>query len=372
MENDRLITIAIYTYEKAQIIKNILENEGIPVMIQNVNLIQPVISSGVRVRINEKNLPHALHVLEQYPFLKDDAQVEPETERPKRILIPIDFSDYSIKACQVGFNFAKTLDAEVMLFHAYFSPYFPGAIPVTDTFNYEINNDEALQQVQGRVEKELKKFTTSLHHQIKSGLLPDIRFNSMLREGIPEDEINVFSKEYEPTLIVMGTRGKNQKELDLIGSVTAEVLDSSRYPVYVVPENLAFTNLEEIRNIAFFINFDQQELIALDMFMRLMGKYKFAINFVHIANKQDNWNEIKLAGIKDYFGKHYPGRDSTYTMVDGSNFLDEMEDFIRSRSIDVMALSTRKRNIFARLFNPSIAHKMLFHADTPLLVIPSV
>ena len=41
MSEDRLITVAIYTYEKAQIIKGILENEGIPVAIQNVNLIQP-------------------------------------------------------------------------------------------------------------------------------------------------------------------------------------------------------------------------------------------------------------------------------------------------------------------------------------------
>ena len=32
MSEDRLITVAIYTYEKAQIIKGILENEGIPVV----------------------------------------------------------------------------------------------------------------------------------------------------------------------------------------------------------------------------------------------------------------------------------------------------------------------------------------------------
>ncbi|MEO3240457.1 universal stress protein, partial [Parabacteroides distasonis] len=39
--------------------------------------------------------------------------------------------------------------------------------------------------------------------------------------------------------------------------------------------------------------------------------------------------------------------------------------------IDVIALSTYRRNILARMFNPSIARKMLFHTDTPLLVIDS-
>ena len=52
-------------------------------------------------------------------------------------------------------------------------------------------------------------------------------------------------------LIVMGTRGKSQKELDLIGSVTAEVLDSTKFPVFAVPESVPFTMIDEVNNIAF-------------------------------------------------------------------------------------------------------------------------
>ena len=64
MNNDsKLVTLAILTYSKAQILQTILENEGIESYIQNVNLIQPVISSGVRVRINEHDLPQALKVV---------------------------------------------------------------------------------------------------------------------------------------------------------------------------------------------------------------------------------------------------------------------------------------------------------------------
>ena len=40
---DKLVTLAILTYAKAQILKNVLENEGIEAYIHNVNLIQPVI-----------------------------------------------------------------------------------------------------------------------------------------------------------------------------------------------------------------------------------------------------------------------------------------------------------------------------------------
>ncbi len=42
---DKLVTLAILTYAKAQILKNVLENEGIETYIHNVNQIQPVVSS---------------------------------------------------------------------------------------------------------------------------------------------------------------------------------------------------------------------------------------------------------------------------------------------------------------------------------------
>ena len=48
MKKDRLITLAIHTYPKALILKGVLESQGIAVVIQNVNLLKPVISPGVR------------------------------------------------------------------------------------------------------------------------------------------------------------------------------------------------------------------------------------------------------------------------------------------------------------------------------------
>ena len=54
---DKLVTLAILTYAKAQILKNVLENEGIETYIHNVNQIQPVVSSGVRVVLRRVTYP---------------------------------------------------------------------------------------------------------------------------------------------------------------------------------------------------------------------------------------------------------------------------------------------------------------------------
>ena len=108
---DKLVTLAILTYTKAQILKNVLENEGIETYIHNVNQIQPVVSSGVRLRIKESDLPHALKITESSAWLSESIVGEKETkkgEKSNKILIPVDFSSYSMKACEFAFNLAKT------------------------------------------------------------------------------------------------------------------------------------------------------------------------------------------------------------------------------------------------------------------------
>ena len=227
---DKLVTLAIHTFEKAQMLKMILESEGIEVYIHNVNQIQPVISAGVRVRIKESDLPHALRIIEDSKWLESPAEAEKEiTNTGKRILVPVDFSDYSLKACEIAIHYAAKADAEVMIMHAYFSPYFPSAIPLGDTMAYQAN-EESTRQMLERVQQDMGTICTTIDEMMKEGKLPSVKYDYTLREGLPEEEIIAFGKEYRPDLIVMGTRGKDQKDIDLIGSVTGEVIVLNKAP----------------------------------------------------------------------------------------------------------------------------------------------
>ncbi|WP_075557540.1 universal stress protein [Parabacteroides timonensis] len=368
---DKLITLAIHTFEKAQILKTILETEGIEVYIHNVNQIQPVVSAGVRVRIKESDLPHALRIIEDSKWLSEDAEEESTTPQTKKILIPVDFSNYSIKACELGINYAYHAGAEVMIMHAYFSPYFPSAIPMGDTLAYQVNEEESVQNVLKRVQIDMENICTMINRKIQSGELPRVKYNYVLREGLPEEEILAYCKEYHPTLIVMGTRGKSQKDMDLIGSVTGEVIEVNKVPVLAIPENVRFNDLEEAKNIAFATSFNQRDLVAFDEFMEIVKGYDVNIHLFNISTSKDEWNEIRLTGVNEYFKKQYPEANISHTVLADGDLLLAIEKFVRDKHIDVIALSTYRRNILARMFNPSIARKMLFHTDTPLLVMHS-
>ena len=61
---DKLVTLAIHSYDRAIILKSMLESEGVEAFIQNVNILIPQSSEGVRVRIKESDLSKALKIVE--------------------------------------------------------------------------------------------------------------------------------------------------------------------------------------------------------------------------------------------------------------------------------------------------------------------
>lgn len=85
MSSDRLITVAIHTYERALALASLLEREGVKCTLQNVNLEHPTVSSGVRVRIYEKDLPQALRIIENIEIFQC-AHNDPELEKPAKFL----------------------------------------------------------------------------------------------------------------------------------------------------------------------------------------------------------------------------------------------------------------------------------------------
>jgi len=365
------VTVAIHTYERAQVLKTLLERVGIEAHLHSVNNVQPEVAAGVRVRINEKDLAHALHVIEEMETAqRTGVDVLNKPEIPV-VMIPVDFSDYSIRACDFGFRMAKLLGAKVVILHAYYSPVFSIA-QLTETLSYDIYENEAVKQIIKKAEADIENLTNLLKRKMQKNELPSVKFSCELKEGVPEDAILSYSKDHEPTLIVMGTRGKDQKEVDLIGSVTAEIIDRSRVPVLAVPENVTLFDVDMVYNVAFASGFDQKDLLAFDKMMQFLKPFKIKVFLTHIQPRKDKtYSKEQVQGIEDYFSKNYDGLQFEYSSIKEEDLLTGLQSFIQIKNIGLVVLNSRKRNLFTHLFNPSVAHKMIFHTDTPMLVFHS-
>ena len=366
MGKDTFITLAIHTYDRALIVKDKLESYGINVKLQNVNLKSPTISSGVRVRIPEQDLPLALRIVEG----DSELRLVKENATRNQILIPIDFSENSITACKVGFQFAKALSLRPILLHAFETPYFKGSLPVSDNFGPDFKDTQQKQNIEKRAYTQMRLFAERLHRMIENNELADVRFSEIIKEGVPEEVILNYAKNYTPSLIVMATRGLCQKQEDMIGSVTAEVLDSCRVPVFTLPEGCSIDDLSEVSRVAFLCNLEHNDILSMDSFLRLFKYSPLDIDVVPVNDKAGTKIYEQVKRVVNYFESHYKGTNFHSVILSHRSFREDVQSLINNHNIKLLVVPNKKKNIFARLFNPGMAHRLLFERDVPMLVLP--
>lgn len=371
MTEDRLITIAIHTYDKAVMLKNLLEHEGLDVVLHNVNLSQPVVSSGVRVRIKECDLPLALRIIENAEIFTPP--LETVEESTKKVLVPVDFSDYSMKAALYAFTVAYKHKAEILLLHSFINPAMSKRVQLTDSLSFELTESQEIEKQMMTAAKDgMDIFVGQIKERIKNGDTPPVIFKTEIKEGVPEDVVIDTAKSISPLMIVMGTRGADRKEAEMIGSVTAEVLDSCRYPVFTIPESIGLDRISNINHVIFFGNLDQEDILAMDTLHRLYPNDHLDITIVHVPGKKEREDSNKKAteNLVNYFSSIYVNYSFNMQQLHLGNVIEDFRKIAGQHSDNMVVLPNKKRNVFARFFNPSLAHRLLLHADVPMIVIP--
>ncbi|MFI3240548.1 MAG: universal stress protein, partial [Bacteroidales bacterium] len=177
--SERLVTLAIHTYDRGVKLKQILEHYGIEAVINNVNLIRQSFSSAVRVRICEKDLSRALQITEGKSL--DDLYLsisEMECEEKMKILIPVDFSESSIKECQIGFDLAERFNAEVVLLHSFLGSNQGGGLLFRGNSYKMLDIITAKEDVDTKFEAvdKMEELIDKLNILVANGNLPNINF----------------------------------------------------------------------------------------------------------------------------------------------------------------------------------------------------
>lgn len=377
----KLVTLAIHTFEKAQILKSMLENAGIQVELTNVNQLLPTVSAGVRVKIREKDLVRALDIIEETDWGKDEVYQElnyvdryenGKAQTEKYVLIPVDFGPYTNKILKLGFYFAFRRGLKVKVLHAYFSRFF-SIVPmaVGDVSFYQSGRELNIRREYEKATRKMEQLKQQIESFIKDGAMPRVEYEAILKDGVPEETILGFARQIPPVVIIMGTRGKTNHNEDLIGSVAAEIIDSAKVPVLVVPEEVPVDDLSLIKTVGVATSFDKRDLVLFDRMMALLSPLDPEYQIFNISRSDKELGDIELEAMASYHKQHYPDSSISYKRLESGDFNDALQHFVEEEKIELIVVNTYRRNLFARFFNPAMARRMLFHAGTPLLVMHS-
>ncbi len=364
---ENLITIVTLPFSKAQILKMRLESEKIKCNLEEINLIEGAAGSSVRVKIFEKDIEKAVPVLEDLLGAKPFVEEVNADKKERHILVPIDFSVPSEKACKMAANIAGKLNIKLILIHCYINPLIH-AIPFSDIYAYDSSLLSRMEYSEENANKDFQEFVTKIAKEIGKEKWKSVSPEFIIKSGYPENDILAFAQKHHSQLIVMGSAGKNSS-YGTLGSIAADIMYNATMPVMIVPEDTPEEILGSFSSVLYATNFDEKDFVSLDKLMQLLKPFSIKLKCVHVGQPHgDGWDMARLEGMKDVLHEKYKGSEFQCHLIVGRDILDSLEKYINEEKINIISLTTHKKNMITRLFNPSLAKRMVFHTKTPLLI----
>lgn len=287
----------------------------------------------------------------------------------KKILVPVDFSGHTDIACTYALEVAGKGGAMIRLFHTYSDQFiiadssFPDAIDMSTMYN-----EELLKEVFHQSEKKMESLQAALEEKVKNNNLKNIEFTTTVVGGEIESEINDLVKEFEPDLVVMGTRGTG-KTLNMWGKVSTHIINHSRIPVLTVPEIKKFRGFNKIMLAADLSGKTEESVVKI---FSLFGDFNFHLSCIHFLIREDKSEENeKMEILRKAFQKEEKSGKISFEIIDVmTDKQTAIDRVIESRDIDLIAFQPHKHALLYSLFTKKITKKNLQATNIPLLALP--
>jgi nucleotide-binding universal stress UspA family protein len=268
----------------------------------------------------------------------------------KTILVPTDFSNAAMNAAEYAMSFAKEINANVLLMHAYNVPMaLAGDVPILAITPEELQKDN---------EKLLKKEAARL----KKKTNVEIKYKAKM--GLAVDEIREEEKKVD--FIVMGMTGAGKLSEFLLGSITTATLKKVKTPVIVIPEKVNYKSPEKI---ALATDYALINIDTLDILKELAKTFGSKI---YVVNVKEQKEEVSVKGVnaETKWEAQLSGTEHFYFFPEHDDLVEGVNEFVKTEKADMVAVIPHRYNLIEGLFHKSFSKKMAFHTQVPLLILP--
>jgi nucleotide-binding universal stress UspA family protein len=370
---EKIVTLATLTYMRAQLLCAMLESNGIECFMTNINRMKEA-PGGVNIKIIEKDVDKAVKIFEDFreAYGVNKEQAVKYMRSIRRILVPVDFTDHAENAALYALKVAAAFKAEIKLMNAYLDP---AGAPQTylESYTYQLNLDEIIHEIEEATAGSLNSMARRLEDEIKSLDLKGVHITYDLFKGNAVDAILNQAREYKPAMIIMGTRGSKLEGLRSFGSTTARLLDKSKIPVLAVPQDYDAREFEYPKRVLYATNFDKTDFTAIRRLASFIKPFNAKIYCVHATlDEDDKMDEAEMKNIKTYLTDHMLELNIECGILETADVQEGIENFVEENEIDVLAVTTHRRNFLEKLFKPSLTRKFLFQTRIPLLVFQAL
>jgi len=196
----------------------------------------------------------------------------------KRVLCPVDFSDFSVSAYEYALTVAEYYKAHLVALHAVELLKYPYADYVGATGDFA----GLLRALCDGGKVRLRDF---VKQHSRHGVEPQL----VVDPGNASDLILSFAQEHNVELIVMGTHGRRGFDRLVLGSTTDRVMRRACSPVLVVSNpahNVMTTGPDghhQLKRVLYCTDFSASSERALDYAISLAAEYGAELTMLHVV-----------------------------------------------------------------------------------------
>jgi len=287
----------------------------------------------------------------------------------RKILVPVDFSEYSDNALEYAMFLAEKFHSKVTLFHMVLE------------FDESLVQQEIIKTYENIIiwnennkTKQLKKLCTNAE---KSG----IHMDSILLRGVNvASNIIDLVNQKEFDLIIMGTHGHTGLRKWLLGSNAEKVVQISPIPVLTVHKN--FDKIK-IKRILVPVDFSEYSKIAIDRSITIAEEFKAEIEFLHVVEMEEHPEFYKTSfqsilqtnpGLKRHIIKNLKkltGKSimkANYTVLEGKVY-KEITKHAQQKHIDLIIMPAHGMSKLSHFLIGSNTERVVRVASCSVLTI---
>jgi nucleotide-binding universal stress UspA family protein len=287
----------------------------------------------------------------------------------RKILVPVDFSEYSDQSVKLAITLAAKFCAQITLFHSVL------------LFHEDIDEEEHLEAFERLVETKEAKRLKVMNAHCKMANRRGVDVKSVLKRGYSAaDTILEHLNEKKYDLVIMGTHGRTGLTKWVLGSVAEKVVRHSRSPVLTVhkdwrvrlpkailiPVDFSRSSKKAVRQgTALAKSLDAKVTILFAVEQEDHPAY-YASSFEPILKvnpklkKDIKANLVKFAGI--------PDSEVRYAIVEGKAH-DKIKEYAETKRISMIVMATHGMSELEHFLAGSTTERVVALSPCPVLSI---
>jgi nucleotide-binding universal stress UspA family protein len=252
-----------------------------------------------------------------FSFIKDTIM--------KSILVPIDFQSASIRALRYIEDVFREVPVQLFLVNV-------------------VSSEDPTDSKE--VEKAFEKFESKVLAKYP------LKYRFAVRRGNLLDEIQNAIHQYRPSLVIIGTSGRN------LSRAFVKLTDC---PVMIIPEN---NSRKQIRNIAYANDFNSVKASgAFAPLLDLSQTFEAKVYIIHL-NKDEKAESDEAEVSLEYYLQLV---EHEYASIPSKDFVAALNDYVHKEDIDILSVLLRDHGQNKIGTNGKLIEELVSKADLPVL-----